>query len=190
MPQGEFLNPDPVEVPMLRTMRLLSILLVMSGTHAYANSSENPADFVGKPSPAFETRDIEGKPVASGKLSGDGKIVVLNFWGLRCGACLAEMPSLNDLQERYKDRVVILGVNNDGIDGPFLAKQIGKMNLKINYTVLPDPEMKLVDLFRMTVAPLTLIMDSKGKVRYQHVGYAPGDEKELEAVLKSLVEEK
>ncbi|HWS15020.1 MAG TPA: TlpA disulfide reductase family protein, partial [Candidatus Methylomirabilis sp.] len=105
-------------------------------------------------------------------------------------ACIAEMPSLNDLHDRYKDRVVLLGVNNDGIDGPFLAKQIAKMKLKIDYTILPDPEMKLVDLFKMTMAPLTLVMDSKGTVRYQHVDYAPGDEKALEAVIKSLLEAK
>jgi len=175
---------------MLRAMRLLAVLLAMFAGTAFANSIEKDVNFVGKPSPPFEVRDIAGNTVASAKLFDGGKVVVLNFWGLRCGACLAEMPSLNDLHERYKDRIVLLGVNNDGIDGPFLAKQIGKMNLKIDYTILPDPEMKLVDLFKMTVAPLTLVMDSKGMVRYQHVDYAPGDEKALEAVVKSLLEER
>lgn len=175
---------------MLRAMRLVAVLLVMCAGSAFANSPETETSFVGKPSPAFEARDIAGNPVSSAKLFGGGKVVVLNFWGLRCGACLAEMPALNDLHERYKDRIVLLGVNNDGIDGPFLARQIGKMNLKVAYTILPDPEMKLVDLFKMTVAPLTLVMDSKGTVRYRHVDYAPGDEKALEAVVKSLLEEK
>ncbi len=175
---------------MSRTMRLVAVLLAMCAGSAFANSPEKETNFVGRPSPAFETTDIAGTPVASAKLFDAGKVVVLNFWGLRCGACIAEMPSLNDLHERYKGRVVLLGVNNDGVDGPFLAKQIGKMNLKISYTIVPDPEMKLVDLFKMTVAPLTLVMDPKGTVRYQHVGYAPGDEKELEAAVKSLLEEK
>ncbi len=175
---------------MLRAMRLLAALLAMFAGNAFANSNENAASFVGKPSPVFETRDIAGAPIVSTKLFDGGKIVVLNFWGLRCGACLAEMPTLNDLHDRYKDRIVLLGVNNDGVDGPFLAKQIGKMKLKIDYTILPDPEMKLVDLFKMTVAPLTLVMDSRGTVRYQHVDYAPGDEKALEKIIKSLLEEK
>ena len=175
---------------MLRAMPVLAVLLAMFAGNAFANSVEKDANFVGKPSPAFVAQDIAGTPVASAKLFAGGKVVVLNFWGLRCGACLAEIPSLNDLHERYKDRIVLLGVNNDGVDGPFLARQIGKMNLKINYTVLPDPEMKLVDLFKMTVAPLTLVVDQKGTVRYQHVDYAPGDEKALEAVVKSLLDEK
>lgn len=175
---------------MSRGLRLVAVLLAMCAGSAFANSPEKETNFVGRTSPAFEATDIAGTPVASAKLLGGGKVVVLNFWGLRCGACLAEMPSLNDLHGRYKDRVVLLGVNNDGVDGPFLAKQIGKMNLKIDYTVVPDPEMKLVDLFNMTVAPLTMVIDPKGKVRYQHVGYAPGDEKELEAVVNSILEEK
>jgi len=166
------------------------ILLAMFSMNAFAGTGDDSAGFVGKPAPAFETVDIEGKPVSSAKLFAEGKIVVLNFWGLRCGACLAEMPTLNDLHGRYKDRVVFLGVNNDGADGTFLAKQIGKMKLKIDYTILPDPEMKMVDMFRMTVAPLTLVMDRKGTVRYQHVDYAPGDEKALEQIVKSLLEEK
>lgn len=175
---------------MSRAMRLVAVLLIMCAGSAFANSPGKETDFVGKPSPAFEARDIAGTSIASAKLFDAGKVVVLNFWGLRCGACIAEMPSLNDLHDRYKDRIVLLGVNNDGIDGPFLSKQIGKMKLKINYTIVPDPEMKLVDLFKMTVAPLTLVMDSKGTVRYQHVDYAPGDEKALEAVVKSLLEAK
>jgi thiol-disulfide isomerase/thioredoxin len=175
---------------MSRTTRLVFVLLAMCAGSAFANSPEKETNFVGRPSPAFEATDIAGTPVASAKLLEGGKVVVLNFWGLRCGACLAEMPSLNDLHERYKDRVVFLGVNNDGVDGPFLARQIGKMNLKIDYTVVPDPEMKLVDLFKMTVAPLTLVIDPKGTVRYQHVDYAPGDEKALEAVVKSILEGK
>jgi thiol-disulfide isomerase/thioredoxin len=175
---------------MLRAMRMLAVLLAMFAVNAFADPNDKETNFVGKPSPAFESRDIEGNPIVSTKLFDSGKIVVLNFWGLRCGACLAEVPTLNDLNDRYKDRIVLLGVNNDGMDGPFLAKQIGKMKLKINYTVLPDPEMKMVDLFKMTVAPLTLVMNSKGTVRYQHVDYSPGDEKALEAVIKSLLEEK
>lgn len=175
---------------MLRAMPLLAVLLAMFAGNAFANSVEKDANFVGKPSPSFESQDIDGKPVTSAKLFEGGKVVVLNFWGLRCGACIAEMPSLNDLYERYKDRIVLLGVNNDGVDGPFLARQIGKMKLTINYTILPDPEMKLVDLFKMTVAPLTLVVDSKGTVRYQHVDFVPGDEKALEQAIKTLLEEK
>jgi peroxiredoxin len=172
---------------MTRYLLLIFVLAALSAGVAVAGAPAGEADPVGKPSPAFETADIAGNAVSSAKLMENGKVVVLNFWGLRCGACLAEMPSLNGLHERYKEKVTVLGVNNDGIDGAFLARQIGKMKLKIDYTVVPDPEMKIVDLFRMTMAPLTFVIDAKGVVRYRHENYTPGDEKELEEVVRSLV---
>jgi len=175
---------------MSRVLRLIAILLAISAGSALANTAADETGFVGKPSPAFDARDIAGNPVGSAKLFGEGKVVVLNFWGLRCGACLEEMPTLNALQDRHKDAVVVLGVNNDGIDAAFLARQIEKGGLKIRYTVIPDPEMKLVDLFKMTLAPLTLVMDPKGTVRYRHENYVSGDEVELEAVVRSILEGK
>lgn len=171
---------------MPRHLLLIPVLVILSAGPAFPAATGGESDPVGKPAPAFEANDIAGNPVSSAKFLEAGKVVVLNFWGLRCGACLAEMPALNDLHERYKGKVAVVGVNNDGIDGPFLAKQIGKMNLKIAYTVLPDPEMKIVDAFRMTMAPLTFVIDAKGVVRYRHENYAAGDEKELEDVVRSL----
>ena len=42
------------------------------------------------------------------------------------------------------------------------------------------------ELFRMVAAPLTIVVDRGGVVRYVHEDYKPGDEKELDAVLSGL----
>lgn len=39
-----------------------------------------------------------------------GKLVILDFWATWCGSCMVAMPKLNDLQEKYKDRVQVIGV--------------------------------------------------------------------------------
>jgi len=42
-----------------------------------------------------------------------GKMVLINFWATWCPPCLAEIPALTELQRRYPDDLVILGVNVD-----------------------------------------------------------------------------
>ena len=42
-----------------------------------------------------------------------GKIVVLNFWSAHCAPCIAEMPSLVQLQKRMGDKITVLGVAVD-----------------------------------------------------------------------------
>ncbi|MGB5867205.1 MAG: TlpA disulfide reductase family protein [Arcobacteraceae bacterium] len=41
------------------------------------------------------------------------KMVLVNFWAPWCKPCVKEMPSFVDLQEKYKDDFVILGVAYD-----------------------------------------------------------------------------
>jgi cytochrome c biogenesis protein CcmG, thiol:disulfide interchange protein DsbE len=44
-----------------------------------------------------------------------GKIVVLNFWATWCLPCVQETPSLIQMQERLRDKgIVVLAVSIDG----------------------------------------------------------------------------
>jgi len=40
----------------------------------------------------------------------NGKTVLLNFWATWCKPCIKEMPSFVELQEKYKDDFIIIGV--------------------------------------------------------------------------------
>lgn len=68
--------------------------------------------------PAPELREVigwKGKPVQLSELK--GKLVLLDFWGYWCGPCVAEMPILIKLHERYHDKgLAIIGVHVD-VDG-------------------------------------------------------------------------
>ncbi len=142
---------------------------------------------VGAAAPAFEASGLDGTKIASAEVAGAGKPAVIVFWGLRCGACLEEIPACNELHSKYRGKVTILGVNVDGIDAGVLSDQIRKKGLRIDYTVVADPEFKLADMFGMTQAPLTVVVDRKGVVRYRHQNYAAGDEKPLDDLLFGLV---
>jgi len=139
--------------------------------------------------PSFGFTDRKGENVTLEKLLARSKVVLVNFWGLRCSACLEELPSLNVLQEKYRGAGLrVLGVNTDGLSYDVLASQMRKGNVTIDYEVVADPEMKVVDAFQMLVAPLTLIIDSGGNVAYSHEGFnGDADAVRLDAEIKKVL---
>ncbi len=60
------------------------------------------------PAPDFKVKDLDGKDLSLEAVK--GKVVLLNFWATWCGPCRAEIPSLIELQNRYKDRLQIIGM--------------------------------------------------------------------------------
>jgi thiol-disulfide isomerase/thioredoxin len=82
------------------------------GTATATTTASSSPFSIGKRLPEFKMADINGKKWSSKELK--DKIVVMNFWFVECPPCIAEMPSLNKLVEKYRnnDKVVFLSVAN------------------------------------------------------------------------------
>src|SRR4030095_2376685 len=64
----------------------------------------------GKPAQLdFTLKDMHGVDVHLESFK--GKVILLNFWATWCGPCRAEIPSLVELQQEYKDDLVVLGLS-------------------------------------------------------------------------------
>lgn len=151
-------------------------------------AEEEVSKLVGKDAPAFEAKDPDGNPVTLALLRQEKGAVLLNFWGLRCGACIQEIPHLNVLSGRYgKSGLKILGVNVDGLPGPKVRKEMEASSIKIDYTWIPDPEFKLIDLFQMGGAPLNVVIDSAGRISWYHEGFNEGDEATIESEIRKAM---
>ncbi len=57
---------------------------------------------VGAPAPDFSVQDVDGRPVRLADYR--GKVVLLDFWSLHCGPCVAEAPELSATYQRFRDR--------------------------------------------------------------------------------------
>src|SRR5579864_7644292 len=66
------------------------------------------------PAPELKAKDVNGKELSLEVYK--GKVVLLNFWATWCGPCRAEIPSLIRIQEAYKDRLQIIGMDVDDDD--------------------------------------------------------------------------
>ena len=59
----------------------------------------------------FTIKDLDGKDVSL--TSFKGKVILLNFWATWCGPCKAEIPGFVDLQNTYKNDLVVVGYSVD-----------------------------------------------------------------------------
>ncbi|CAA6818009.1 MAG: Thioredoxin [uncultured Sulfurovum sp.] len=111
-----------------------------------------------------------------------GKVVFLEFFGLRCPACRELMPTLIKLQDKYpnKLRIMAIEVQNNDIDPINNYKE----EHHINYTTFSNYDIGLVVRYMADNAewagaiPFLAVIDTKGKVQVLKVGLS--SEKTLE----------
>jgi len=60
---------------------------------------------------AWQINDMEGNQVSFGSLN--NKPVFINFWATWCPPCVAELPGIADLYEKYHDEVNFVIVSNE-----------------------------------------------------------------------------
>ena len=97
-----------------------------------------------------------------------GQVVVLNFWATWCPPCVEELPRLMAMQERTKNKgIVVLGVSID-VDGDAYHRFL-KLH-GINFLTVRDPEQKVPAMYGTTGWPETYIIDRQGVLRRKFVG--------------------
>lgn len=87
------------------------------------------------------------------------KVVLINYWATWCPPCIAEMPSLQNLYNDYKDKVVFLFVTTD--DDPEINKFMkDKSYYYPIYRSLSDHPKPFVN----SPIPQTYLIDKKGNI--------------------------
>jgi len=141
----------------------------------------------GDKAPDFVAKDITGKEFKLSDYAGK-QVVLLNFWGLRCGACLEEMPYLEVIGKTYADKgLVVLGVDTDGVDVKTIVETLTEVKVSVSYPLLVDEEFKITDVYTNFLVPLTIVIDKGGVVRYIHTGFEKGTEKKYEEAVKKAL---
>ena len=118
------------------------------------------------PAPDFKLKEFSGKELTLGESR--GKVVLLNFWATWCGPCREEIPELIALQNRYKDRLQIIGLVVDDDDENEIRNVISTEG--INYPVASaDPETRLA-YGGIAALPTVFVINADGGVVQKHVG--------------------
>jgi len=163
-------------------------IFTLFGNPVWGNATVMPARQVGTAAPDFAGKTVEGGDVSLAGLRKNAGAVILNFWGLRCGACIEEMPHLTKIAEDFREKgIAVVGVNVDGADVALLKELMDGKNMRPGYTIVADPEFLIAESYQLTAAPLTFIVDREGMIRFRHENYSPGDETKIRDVLNGLL---
>lgn len=90
-----------------------------------------------------------------------GKVVVLEFWATWCAPCIAAIPHLNELADRFKDepvQFIAITDEDEKIVGPFLSKK------PIHAWVGLDTDRSIFKAYGIEGIPHTVIVDLKGEI--------------------------
>ena len=153
---------------LMRTLALLATLLAL------------PAFAADKKEKTHDLRDfawgksVSGPSATKGKLN--GKAVVLECWGVKCPPCIASLPHMQELSEKYKDTLVVVGAECQG----HTAKEIAVVTKKagVEYAIVSGLSKTPI---QFSGIPKVFVFDNKGKLVFDG---SPSDAGFDEAVKK------
>ena len=122
-----------------------------------------PERTFGTPAPAFSGLDVRtGQVVELAALR--GKVVVVNFWFVRCLYCVEEMPSFRQLTATYRDRPDVVFVSL-ALDKPEALRKFLAAHGDFGFAVLPEAR-ETARQFGVSAYPTTAVIDRAGRFAY------------------------
>jgi len=128
----------------------------------------------------FTLKDMNGIDVRLESFK--GKVILINFWATWCGPCRVEIPYLIDLQRKYGEDVVVLGVSIDDTAEqlmPYAAE------MSVNYPLLVgNGRQDFQDAYGpFWGIPVTVFVARDGLIHKKHSGIASKEQFEHEIAL-------
>ena len=112
-----------------------------------------------------------------------GKYVLIDFWGIWCGPCVAEMPTVKKYADKYADKLTVLGINS-GDTKDKIKDFITKNRYDWQQLMSGKNSENLVLKFNVSGFPTKFIIDPEGKILHRYLGSSEKAFIELDKLLK------
>ena len=162
---------------------------------------------IGKPAPKLEIAAWVNQGDVSEE-SLQGKVVLIDFWSVWCGPCIATFPHLRDWYDEFHERgFEIVGVTRYyGYTWDDEAKHATKSKEKVEAdteqemlakfmehhelrhpTIVTPKDSEMQKAFGVTGIPHAVLIDRKGNVQMVKVGSSPANAEQLHDKIKELI---
>ncbi len=135
--------------------------------------------------PEFSVTTLDGDELDSKELR--GKVVLVDFWATWCDPCTESFPFYSQLAADYSGDLVVVAVSLDS------DKEKVREFLKgrdVAFDVVWQKKHPAARQFGPQTFPTSYLIDRKGVVRHVHPGFDEETQKETEAQIEALVEER
>ena len=102
-----------------------------------------------------------------------GRVVILDFWTEGCINCIQIVPTLRRIEEKFPDKVVVIGVHS-----PKFANEKNAASVKdairrydIKHPIIHDPQMTIWRAYGVQAWPTLVVIDVDGTI----AGVVPGE---------------
>ena len=129
-------------------------------------------------------KDINGKTISISDFK--GKIVFLNFWTTWCPTCRIEMPSMEKLHQKLKNKdfaMVTINLQESASQVKAFFKEF-----KLTFTALLDSNGEVGASFAIRAIPTTYILDKTGRIIGRINGPREWDSKAAIALFENLMD--
>ncbi len=138
------------------------------------------------PAPAFNLSTLEGDKKQLSDYR--GKVVLLNFWATWCLPCRDEMPGMQTLYKKYKDRgLMIAAVSADQNNFDNVKSFVNQLSL--DFPVLMDPKGDVRNRYEVIGLPMSYLIGRDGKISGRVLGEKEWDSAEAFALIEHLLNE-
>jgi len=140
-----------------------------------------PHALLGKKAPTFSLTKLDGSEFDLSKELGD-KVVILDFWSMRCGPCVTALPTLAEVAKEYESKGVVLLAVNLGEPSDMIASFLE--NQEVELPVGLDMSRVAAMSYQVGPIPQTVLIGKNGVVENVHVGLPP----DLKSVLTEEID--
>ena len=137
--------------------------------------------------PDLSVKLLDGKQVRLSVLLEEGPLLV-SFWATWCAPCKKEMIFLEEFHQKYNENSFrVLAISTDSPKSMSKVKSYIRAK-KYTFLVGIDPNQEIAKKMNALLMPTTLILNKDRKVSWYHQGFIPGDEKEIEAQIRAVLD--
>ena len=134
------------------------------------------------PAPDFNLKGEDGKSYRLSDMR--GKVVVINFWATWCPPCRYEMPAMERLWQKVKDKNIVIWGVNVGEDADTIFEFTG--TYPVSFPLPMDIDGKVIEQYPIKGLPTTYVINPQGMVTHRAVGSREWDEAWLITELEKL----